>query len=287
MGPILFNIFFNDFLFFLCNVSVHNFADDNTLSSFVRTVKNLVSILESESNCAINWFKDNSMIVSPDKFQAILLNKRNSDMHLNENTTIDKENIKVVSNVKMLGVHIDSKLNFNLHIDIICKSASNQLNALVRLKRYLDHEESFVLVNSFIYSNFNYCPLVWMFSSKRSLNKIKNLQKRALRIVLDDYTSSYELLLEKSGKPTMNLAGERLLCIEVYETLNSLNPCFMQELLKLRETSRNVHIKYKLNLNIPVVNQVTYGTKSLRSFGPKIWNSLPHQLKSGENLENY
>ena len=53
-----------------------------------------------------------------------------------------------------------------------------------------------------------------MFSSKRSLNKIENLQKRALRFALDDYTSFYELLLEKSGKSTMNLAIERLLCIE-------------------------------------------------------------------------
>ena len=116
------------------------------------------------------------MIVYPDKFQEILLDKRKSDLHLNENITIDKENIKVVSNVKMLVVHIDSKRSFNLPIDIICKSASNELNALVRLKRYLGHEEGFVLVNSFIYSNFNYCPLVWMFSSKRSLNKIENLQ---------------------------------------------------------------------------------------------------------------
>ena len=48
--------------------------------------------------------------------------------------TIDKENIKIISNVKTIGVHIDGKLNCNLHIDIICKSASNQLNALVQLK---------------------------------------------------------------------------------------------------------------------------------------------------------
>ena len=159
VGPILFNIFFNDFFFFLCNVSVHNFADGNTLSSFARTVKYLVSVLETESSCAINWFRDNSMILNPDKFQAILLDKRNSGLHLNESIRIAKEKIKVVSNVKMLGVHIDSKLNFDLHIDISCKSASNQLNALVRLKRYLGHGERFVLVNSFIYSNFNYCPL--------------------------------------------------------------------------------------------------------------------------------
>ena len=91
---------------------------------------------------------------------------------------MDKENIKVVSNIKMLCVHIDSKSNFNLHIDIIYKPASNQLNALVQLKRYLGYDERFALVNSFIYSSFNYCPLVWMFSSNRSLNKIENLQKR-------------------------------------------------------------------------------------------------------------
>ena len=58
-------------------------------------------------------------VINTNKFQAILLDKRNSGLHLNENITIDKENIKVVSNVKMLGVHIDSKLNFNLNIDII------------------------------------------------------------------------------------------------------------------------------------------------------------------------
>ena len=93
------------------------------------------------------------MIVYPDKFQAILLDKKNSDLFLNENITIDthKKNNKIVSNVEMLGIHTDSKLNFNLYIDIICKSASNQLNVPVQLKRYLGHEERFALVNSFIY----------------------------------------------------------------------------------------------------------------------------------------
>ena len=85
----------------------------------------------------------------------------------------------------------------------------------------------------------------------------------------------------------MNLAIKRLLCIKLYKTLNSLNPCFMQELFKLRETNRNVRNKYKLNLNIPVVNQVNYGTNRLRSFGPKIWNSLPHHVKSAENLKAF
>ena len=113
------------------------------------------------------------------------------------------------------------------------------------------------------------------------------MQNRAPRFVLDVYICSYQFLLEKSGKPTMNYARERLLCIEVYKTLNSLDPCFMLELFKLRKTNRNVRNQYKLNLNVPVVNQVNYGTKSLRSFGPKIWNFLPHHVKFAENLETF
>ena len=101
VGPILFNIFMNNFFFFLCSVSVHNFANDNTLLSFAKNVNNLVSILKSDSGCAINCFRDNSVIVNRDKFQASSLDKRNFGLYLNENITIGKENIKAVSNVKM------------------------------------------------------------------------------------------------------------------------------------------------------------------------------------------
>ena len=58
---------------------------------------------KSESGCAIYWFRENRMIAKPDKFQAILLDKRNSDFYLNKNIRIDKENIKIVPNVKMLS----------------------------------------------------------------------------------------------------------------------------------------------------------------------------------------
>ena len=192
-GPILFNIFFNDFSFFIPRASVHNFADDNTLCSFAKALRELVTILQSESETAINWLHNNKMIVNPDKFQVIFLDKRRSD-NTNIEVEIGNEKISSTSSVKLLGVHIDDKLNFNEHINKICKSAGNQLNALIRLKSFLGLKEKEVLVNSFIYSNFNYCPLVWMLSHKKSLDKIESLHKRALRFLLNDYVSSYEQL---------------------------------------------------------------------------------------------
>ena len=60
---------------FVLLASAHNFEDDNSLSSFAKTIENLISILESESEIAINWFKNNHMIVNPGKFQAIIFDK--------------------------------------------------------------------------------------------------------------------------------------------------------------------------------------------------------------------
>ena len=154
----------------------------------------------------------------------------------------------------------------------------------MRLKSFLGFEERKVLINSFILSKLNYCPLVWSISSAKSLNKVENLQKRALRFLHNDYSSSYEELLKKSGKSTVNVSNYRSLCIEIFKTLNDINPSFIKDIFKLRMTNLLTREKYEVNLEIPNLNQVRFGTKSLRYLGPKVWNSLPCHIKSSENL---
>ena len=67
--------------------------------------------------------------MDPDKFPAIILDKRKSD-HTNERIAVDNQQIKVVSSVKLLDLQLDEKLNSNLRIGNICKSAAIELNAL-------------------------------------------------------------------------------------------------------------------------------------------------------------
>ena len=85
--------------------------------------------MESECGAAINWLHNNKMIVNRDKFQEFLLDKRDSD-NTNVELKIGNEKIKSTLSVKLLGVHIDDKLSFNRHINKLCKSVGNQLNAL-------------------------------------------------------------------------------------------------------------------------------------------------------------
>ena len=90
-----------------------------------------------------------------------------------------------------------------------------------------------------------------MFSSTQSLNKIENLQKRALHFLYDDFEASYEDLLSKRGKSKMNVRRLRTLCVEIYKTINDLSPSFMNKIFKLKINGTEVNDKYKLNLDIP------------------------------------
>ena len=61
----------------------------------------------------------------------------------------------------------------------------------------------------------------------------------------------------------------------------------MNEIFELRETNRAVRNQYKLNLDVPIINQVTFGAKSIRYLRPKIWNSLPFHIKSSESITTF
>ena len=112
------------------------------------------------------------MIINPDKFQGIILEKKKSNLK-SIPLTIDDQTIKSVPSVELLGIHLDDKLNFNLHINNICRSAVNHPNALIRLKSYLNFTAKRVLINGYVISAFNHCLLVWIFSTVKSLNKIE------------------------------------------------------------------------------------------------------------------
>ena len=54
LGPILYNLFFNDFFYFILLATAHNSADDNTLACFSKTIQELIGSLESECEVPLN-----------------------------------------------------------------------------------------------------------------------------------------------------------------------------------------------------------------------------------------
>ena len=142
-----------------------------------------------------NWFESNFMKVNPDKFQCIVFGK------YNDLGTFKIGNYEIFpeGDVTILGLHVDSKLTFDVHISHLCQKAGRQIKVLSRLSNTLDQSGKMLLYNSYIECYFNYCSVLWHFCKTSDTFKIEKLQKKALRYI-SNTTNSYNLLLETCQK---------------------------------------------------------------------------------------
>ena len=149
----------------------------------------------------MNWFKLDEMVANPDKFQPSFFGiKEDHELSIEINGDV----IKMSDTVKLLGITIDSKLRFNKHVKTICQKTNDKVKAFSRVERYLEPQKASLLYTSFILTNFSYCPLIWMFCGEATNDKVNSVHKRALRVSLNAYTSSFEELLHRNEEGTIH-----------------------------------------------------------------------------------
>ena len=85
---------------------------------------------------------------------------------------------------ELLGILIDHKLTFENHLLNIVQKVNQKLHALERISKYIPRKKLTIIMKAFVYSQFAYCPLIWMFHSRQINHKINKLHERALTIVL-------------------------------------------------------------------------------------------------------
>ena len=282
LGPLLFNIFINDFLLFTIKSGICNFADDNSIYAHGNNIDDVVGILESEMKKAIIWFQNNALVPNPDKFQLMFLGTQKK---INLCLDINGATSRSTSQVTLLGIIIDWKLNFNKHVNSICDKAKNKAGALMRLRKDLDLSQKIILYNSFIISSFGYCPVVWMYCGIIANKNINSIQKRALRALYNDFTSSYDALLIKGNHERIHVKNIKSLLIEVYKSLHNESPSILCNVFT-RKTS-NYNLRTNDLLKLPPTSTLTYGLNSFTYRGSITWNQTPDNVKKSENLSSF
>ena len=167
------------------------------------------------------------MKLNIDKCHLLILG-RNSNQQIRVN--LGDSVIGNTEEEKLLGVVIDKRLNFETHISKLFKKAGNKLFALTRISGYMDSNKLKILMRAFIITQFQYCPLVWMFHSRHLNNKIYRIHERALRIAYKDYESSFSNLLKKDDTVSIHAKNLQTLMIEMFKTKKNINPPFMKEI---------------------------------------------------------
>ena len=139
--------------------------------------------------------------------------------------------------------------------------------------------------NSFISGQFNYCPLIWMFSSIRSYRKINKLHERSLRLCHNDYTSSYDELLSKQDLVNIHVRNIQQLMIEIFKCLKGISPPIMNDIFRLRNIPYTIRNPRDLDSWLP--KTVYCGLETLAYKGPQLWQQLPAKIKKSSSLVSF
>ena len=134
----------------------------------------------------------------------------------------------------------------------------------------------------FIFSQFNYCPSVWMCYSRSLNNRINRIQERALRIVYRDYNSSLKELLQKDKYISIHQKILQYLPIEIYKVKMGISPKIMHEIFRFSKNSA-YSLRSGIQLEKPSINPVPFGSESTIYPRAKIWESIHENIKSSES----
>ena len=206
-------------------------------------------------------------------------NKIDTKLYLN----VDGKVFPKDEQVKLLGVTIDNNLHFNSHIREICGKVNQKTNALSKLRGYINGKKAKLLLHRIVMSNFQYCPLRWLFFSKAADNLINRTTKRPMRIIYyNDSEEALDALLQRDGTLRIHMKNVQKLMVEIYKTINHLNPPYLWNLFtkKIEEYDFRIQILCKL----PPARSQRFGKNALKFKGSLLWNSLSDENKTAKSL---
>jgi len=279
LGPLLFNIFINDIFLFIKESKIANYADDNTMYTAQSNATELVDILQRDISTLLIWFKVNEM--KPNEAKSNLLVSKIDNLSIN----VGNEVINASKTVNLLDITIDNKLSFKEHVSKICRKASQKFHALARVSKYISNDRLKIIMKAFFDSQFNYCPLVWMFHSRTLNSKINRLHERTLRLVYKNENLDFQELLDLNGSVTIHHRNLQKLATVMYKVKNEISPLPIQQLFS--EFKPPYNLRNQRVWETSNINTTYYGEASMIYLGPKTWEILPATIKSSKSLREF
>ena len=227
-----------------------------------------------------HWFSTNNLVANAGKCHLLTSSKTPVDIHISNTEILNEER------VKLLGVNLEGRLNFDFHVNTLLKKASKKYHALARVCNYMNKKKRRILMNAFITSQFSYCPLVWMSHSRTMNNRINKIYEKALRLVYKDETNlSLDDLLKKDKSVSIHQRNLQILATEIYKVRNDLGPEIMKDVFHFVQKPYN--LRNDSTLQRRRNRTVYFGTESTSSLAPKMWEIVLCEIKNAKSLTRY
>ena len=283
LGPVLFLIYINDFCGLTNAGDQILFADDATHFDSDHDYFEVLTRVNSDLAILTDWFLANRLSINAIKSEAMVFSRRNLIFPLSPVIVHDKP-IPFNFSFKFLGVILDFRLNWRLHVQRVQSKISSVCGILYRIRNKLSRSISRTIYLALVYSYLNYCNSIWSSCNSTVSNSLYITQKKIIRTIMKKRRFEHTSPLFKK----LNLLKLDDICnlnclMYVYKTVNDIipSPISFEPRLAGRYNFRRAQ-----PLLVPRAAS-RQSQRFLRIKGAQLWNALPPELRAVNTINSF
>ena len=237
-----------------------------------------------------SWMFKNKLKLNDSKTELFLISSPRCAAGISHLTlNIGGSVVRPSASIKNLGIVFDNSLTMNSHVSSLCRSVNFHIRNIARIRRFIDQTTCAHAARSLILSRLDYGNSLLCGLPKQAVQRLQKLQNRAARLIfqVSKRTSAAPLLRELHWLPVQQRIDFKIL-VHVYNCLHDSSPSYLQDRLHKYRCNRTGlrSMKDLSRLEIPKTKRA-YGDRSFSAYGPKLWNSLPNNVRDAPNVKAF
>ena len=270
----------------------HLYADDSQIYKSTPH-DNVLDLSKDLCKCISDvnvWMTTNRLKMNNDKTELTFIGTPSKLKSIDQKSVaVDNVEISLSSNVKNLGVILDSSLSMDKAISHIRKMCYLELRKISQIRSSLSEEATKKLVSAFVISKLDYCNSLFAAIPDGKLHRLQQIQNHAARLVkqISKKESITPVLMDLHWLPVKARIQYKIL-VYAYQCLNEESfPSYLSSNITFYRPPRALRSATKLTLNKPKANLRYYGERSFFYTGPDLWNRLPFDIQNANSLSNF
>jgi len=283
LGPLLFSIYVNNLPSIFNNCCAQLYADDTVLYTSKHDLPQIQACLQYDFKILQDWLLYNKLLLNKTKTYLMIFGTRQklkSETNACIITCSDGTPLPQVDKFKYLGVWLDSKLSFKIHIGHILRKVNYGINALYRSRNCFTYSVRKKLASQLILPIFDYCDVVYHNSVKSDLSRLKTAYNRLCRFVLGcPFLTHHCTMYSALNWPSLNTRRQIHWLQLIFKIIHFNYPSYLKRYFVLNTSNYNLRHSVQLYFFVPRAKK-TVGKRAFMFKATLDWNNLPSNIRS-------
>lgn len=287
LGPLLFLLYINDLGNCLQSSNIRMFADDTLIYIISDNLEIAQKLITDDLNRIYIKLCQNKLKLNTNKSNVLIISNSKIDK-TKVNIDIGGQTLKIVEEVKYLGVIIDEKLKFDKNVNYICRKIGQKVNVLNRLRNQLNCQQKITIYKTLVQPHFIYCASVLFLIQDSDVYRLQKLQNKCMRNILRlNRYADVNLMLEKLNFMNVKQIIQFYTLIFLNKIVRGSAPKYLTEKIKYRnENSRASTLRNADMIQTTFVTK-SFSRNSLFFRGINCYNALPKDITNELNDNSF